>query len=113
LDRPGSTAAGGLFRRVNSRQWIGRVSALGSRESKPRIFLGSSGKQELLLEALTRGLEDVVQVEPWTTSFNPGTTTLERTPIRRSTYVRPGSTCTPILLTSAFWTESTMGGAGS
>jgi hypothetical protein len=24
------------------------------------------------------GLEDVAQVEPWTTSFNPGTTTLER-----------------------------------
>ena len=45
---------------------------------KPRIFLGSSGKQEKLLQALTRGLEDVVQVEPWTTSFNPGTTTLER-----------------------------------
>src|SRR6478672_10648948 len=45
---------------------------------KPRIFLGSSGKQEALLEALTRGLEDLAQVEPWTTSFNPGTTTLER-----------------------------------
>jgi len=46
--------------------------------SKPRIFLGSSAKQEKLLQALTRGLEDVAQVEPWTTSFNPGTTTLER-----------------------------------
>ena len=46
--------------------------------TKPRIFLGSSGKQEKLLQALTRGLEDVAQVEPWTTSFNPGTTTLER-----------------------------------
>ena len=45
---------------------------------KPRIFLGSSGKQEKLLQALTRGLEDVAQVEPWTRSFNPGTTTLER-----------------------------------
>src|SRR5262245_14544581 len=45
---------------------------------KPRIFLGSTGKQEKLLEALTRGLEDVAHVEPWTTSFNPGTTTLER-----------------------------------
>jgi hypothetical protein len=32
---------------------------------KPRIFLGSSGEQ-------------VAHVEPWTTSFNPGTTTLER-----------------------------------
>src|SRR3954462_13917730 len=45
---------------------------------KPRIFLGSSGKQGKLLAALTRGLEDVAHVEPWTTSFNPGTTTLER-----------------------------------
>lgn len=45
---------------------------------KPRIFLGSSGKQRDLLEALTRGLEDIAQVEPWTTSFNPGTTTLGR-----------------------------------
>jgi hypothetical protein len=44
----------------------------------PRIFLGSSGKQAKLLQALTRGLEDVAHVEPWTTSFNPGTTTLER-----------------------------------
>ena len=45
---------------------------------KPRIFLGSSGKQAKLLQALTRGLEDVARVEPWMTSFNPGTTTLER-----------------------------------
>jgi Predicted nucleotide-binding protein containing TIR-like domain len=45
---------------------------------KPRIFLGSSGQQEKLLEGLTRGLEEVARVDPWTTSFNPGTTTLER-----------------------------------
>jgi hypothetical protein len=45
---------------------------------KPRVFLGSSAKQEKLLQLLTRGLEDVAQVEPWTTSFNPGTTTVER-----------------------------------
>jgi hypothetical protein len=45
---------------------------------RPRIFLGSSGKQAKVLQALTRGLEDVARVEPWTTSFNPGTTTLER-----------------------------------
>jgi len=45
---------------------------------KPRIFLGSSGKQQKLLQALTRGLEEVAHVEPWTTSFNPGTTTLQR-----------------------------------
>jgi hypothetical protein len=42
------------------------------------VFLGSSGKQEKLLQALTRGLDDVAIVEPWTTSFNPGTTTLGR-----------------------------------
>jgi hypothetical protein len=46
--------------------------------NKPRIFLGSSGTQKKLLEALTRGLEDVAQVDPWTTSFNPGTSTLAR-----------------------------------
>jgi hypothetical protein len=45
---------------------------------KPRIFLGSSGKQAKLLQALTRGLEEVVHVDPWTTSFHPGTSTLER-----------------------------------
>ncbi len=45
---------------------------------KPRIFLGPSGKQEKVLQALTRGLEDIAHVEPWTTSFNPGITTLER-----------------------------------
>jgi hypothetical protein len=45
---------------------------------KPRIFLGSSGQQAKLLQALTRGLEEIAHVEPWTTSFNPGTTTLER-----------------------------------
>jgi hypothetical protein len=45
---------------------------------KPRIFLGSSGKQAKLLQALTHGLEDVAHVDPWTTSFNPGTTTLDR-----------------------------------
>ena len=45
---------------------------------KPRIFLGSSAKQAKLLQSLTRGLEDVAHVEPWTASFNPGTTTLER-----------------------------------
>lgn len=45
---------------------------------KPRIFLGSSGKQTRLLQALTRGLEEIADVEPWTTTFNPGTTTLQR-----------------------------------
>lgn len=45
---------------------------------KPRIFLGSSGKQADLLRALTLGLEDIARVEPWTNVFNPGVSTLER-----------------------------------
>jgi Predicted nucleotide-binding protein containing TIR-like domain len=49
-----------------------------SRVNKPRIFLGSSGKQAKLLQAITRGLEDVADVEPWTTTFNPGRSTLDR-----------------------------------
>jgi predicted nucleotide-binding protein len=46
--------------------------------NKPRVFLGSSGKQADLLEAIARGLEDVADVEPWTTAFNPGRATLDR-----------------------------------
>ena len=46
--------------------------------NKPRIFLGSSGQQAKLLQAITRGLEDVADVEPWMTTFNPGRGTLDR-----------------------------------
>src|SRR5262247_518570 len=46
--------------------------------NKPRIFLGSSGKQAKLLKAITDGLADVADVEPWTTTFNPGRSTLDR-----------------------------------
>ena len=49
-----------------------------SRMNKPRIFLGSSGQQERLLQSLTRGLQDIADVEPWTTVFNPGVSTLDR-----------------------------------
>src|SRR6516164_2351516 len=49
-----------------------------SRMNKPRIFLGSSAQQAKLLRAITRGLEDVADVEPWTTTFNPGRSTLDR-----------------------------------
>jgi hypothetical protein len=45
---------------------------------KPRIFLGSSGKQQRLLKSLTSGLASVAEVEPWTTVFNPGVNTLDR-----------------------------------
>src|ERR1044072_1091177 len=44
---------------------------------KPRVFLGSSGQQEQLLQALTRGLQDIHQLEPWTSAFNPCVSTLE------------------------------------
>jgi hypothetical protein len=49
-----------------------------SRVNKPRIFLGSSAKQAKLLQAITRGLADAADVEPWTTTFNPGRSTLDR-----------------------------------
>jgi Predicted nucleotide-binding protein containing TIR-like domain len=49
-----------------------------TRINKPRIFLGSSGQQARLLQAITCGLEDVADVEPWTTTFNPGRSTLDR-----------------------------------
>ena len=45
---------------------------------KPRIFLGSSGQQEKLLDAVAEGLQDIADVEPWTTVFNPGVSTLDR-----------------------------------
>lgn len=45
---------------------------------KPRIFLGSSGQQAKLLQALIHGLQDIADVEPWTTVFNPGVSTLDR-----------------------------------
>ena len=45
---------------------------------KPRIFLGSSAQQEKLVQALTRGLQDIADVDAWTTVFNPGVSTLGR-----------------------------------
>src|SRR3977135_2261296 len=45
---------------------------------KPRIFLGSSGKQAKLVQAMTRGLAEVADVEPWTTVSHPGVATLDR-----------------------------------
>src|SRR4029077_17191487 len=46
--------------------------------NKPRIFLGSSGQQAKLLRAIARGLSGVADVEPWTTTFNPGRSPLDR-----------------------------------
>jgi len=54
------------------------LSHHGRGMNKPRIFLGSSGKQVKLLQAIERGLEDLADVEPWTTTFNPGRSTLDR-----------------------------------
>jgi hypothetical protein len=45
---------------------------------KPRIFLGSSAQQAQLLQALTNGLQDIADVDAWTTVFNPGVSTLDR-----------------------------------
>ena len=59
---------------TNQRQAGGHQSPV----NKPRIFLGSSGQQARLLQAITRGLEDVADVEPWMTTFNPGQSTLDR-----------------------------------
>src|SRR3954452_11558982 len=49
-----------------------------ARVAQTGIFRGSSGKQAKLLQAITRGLEDIADVEPWTTTFNPGRSTLDR-----------------------------------
>jgi Predicted nucleotide-binding protein containing TIR-like domain len=46
--------------------------------TKPRIFLGSSSQQTNLLQAITRGLADVADVAPWTTTFTPGRSTLDQ-----------------------------------
>ena len=46
---------------------------------KPRIFLGSSGKQQKLLQALTRGLEDIANVARGIILTHP----LERNPHHR------------------------------
>jgi hypothetical protein len=54
------------------------LDLIEKRMDKPRIFIGSSGKQAKLLQALTRGLQDVAHVDPWTTSLTPGTSTLDR-----------------------------------
>ena len=66
-----------VLRRVHVPR-VGRSRVIGGMMDKPRIFLGSSATQTKLLQSLTRGLEDIAQVEPWTASFNPGTTTLDR-----------------------------------
>src|SRR5215469_14594253 len=61
---------------------VGWVSSVGlkieSRMTNPRIFLGSSGKQAKLLQAIARGLSELADVESWTATFNPGRSTLDR-----------------------------------
>jgi hypothetical protein len=45
---------------------------------KPRVFLGSSTQQSKLLTAVARGLDDIADVDAWTSVFNPGVSTLDR-----------------------------------
>jgi hypothetical protein len=45
---------------------------------KPRLFLGSSTQQQKLLEAVARGLQEIAEIQPWTTAFTPGVSTLDR-----------------------------------
>jgi hypothetical protein len=52
---------------VGRNGWTSRASSLARQESRRSCF-----------RALTRGLDGVAQVDPWTTSFHPGTTTLGR-----------------------------------
>ena len=56
--------AASLHRRAASVTATGRRTDLLSEDGmdKPRIYLGSSGKQEKLVQALTRGLEGVAHV---------------------------------------------------
>src|SRR5713226_4998000 len=83
LTEPGPRAVpGSLGRSGNYHGHVAPTCFREERMDKPRIFLGSSGKQEKLLQALTRGLEAVAHVDPWTTSFHPGTTTLHRVRVR-------------------------------
>src|SRR5262249_41380321 len=60
------------------RSRVGQVRHHESRMSKPRIFLRSSGEQAKLLRPSPPGLSYAADVEPWTTTFNPGRSTLER-----------------------------------
>ena len=54
---------------------------------KPRIFLGSSAQQETLLQALTRGLADIADVDAWTTVSRYGLRCLCRSVCARSVIV--------------------------
>jgi len=69
-----------LLRLIDDEVTIDKSGDLGRnlRGMKPRIFLGSSGKQAKLVQAIARGLAEVAEVEPWTTVFNPGVSTLDR-----------------------------------
>src|SRR4026208_222708 len=73
---PSGSPAESIARGPNARR--ARLAQTYSSSMKPRIFLGSSGKQAKLVGALTRGLAEVADVEPWTTVFNPGVSTLDR-----------------------------------
>src|SRR4029078_1155542 len=48
------------------------------RRTSQRACLGSWRKRAKRRQAIAGGLEDVAEVEPWTTTFNPGRSTLDR-----------------------------------
>jgi hypothetical protein len=43
---------------------------------KPRVFPGSSARQEKLLRKVTGGYQDIADDDAWTTVFYPGASTL-------------------------------------
>jgi hypothetical protein len=66
---------------------------------KPRIFLGSSGKQAKLVRAFTRWLSEVAEVEPLTAVFNPSVSTLDRNHAHGLPWFRRNLACIGWLVT--------------
>ena len=57
---------------------FGGIAVGGTDGQASNSFWARQGNRRSLLQALTRSLSDIARVEPWMTSFNPGTSTLER-----------------------------------
>ena len=58
--------------RLRLRPLNGAPGTAGGRDGQASPLSGLVGKQEKLLQALTRVSSDIAHVEPWMTSFNPG-----------------------------------------
>jgi hypothetical protein len=78
-----------LLTHDETRAAVDQPGTLNATRSSPRRAFAGNDRQPLhlpwlirktgeLLQVLTRGLEGVPQVDPWTTSFQPATITLER-----------------------------------